>query len=195
MNISRPTSARAHLSTVPLWILPLTFLAFFFFFPLARISFLTFSASTFNVENLHSAQRVAWFTFYQAALSTLLTLFLGIPSAVLFSRFDFRGKALLRALVVVPFLLPTVVVATAFTSLVGPRGLFSTFQSSLFPFSSFAFHPSPFVLILAAHVFYNVAIVIRIVGAALSNLNPKLEDTARSLGADPLRVWLNVIVP
>ncbi|MEB2333118.1 MAG: iron ABC transporter permease [Anaerolineaceae bacterium] len=195
MNISRLTSARAHLSTVPLWILPLTFLTFAFFFPLARISFLTLSTSTFNVENLYSAQRVAWFTFYQAALSTLLTLLLGIPSAILFSHFDFRGKALLRALVVVPFLLPTVVVAAAFTSLIGPRGLFSTFQASLFSLSSFAFHPSPFVLILAAHVFYNVAIVIRIVGAALSNLNPKLEDTARSLGADPLHVWLNVTAP
>jgi thiamine transport system permease protein len=61
--------------------------------------------------------------------------------------------------------------------------------------SEYLIHPSPFLLILLAHVFYNTTIVIRIVGAAFSNLDPKLEQTARSLGADSLRVWTNVILP
>lgn len=197
------TCFRFYLSTLPLWLLPLTFLTLAFFFPLSKIFALTLSPSTLTPENLRNTQYVVFFTFYQATLSTVLTLVIGLPSAVLFSRFDFRGKSLLRALTAVPFLLPTVVVASSFNSLLGPRGLLSTFHSFLtsarlsasFPLSSFTFHPSPFILILLAHIFYNTTIVIRIVGAALSNLDPKLEQTARSLGADSLRVWLNVTLP
>ncbi len=180
-----------------LWLLPLTFLVLTFFFPLSRILALTLSTSTFTPENLRNTQHVVFFTFYQAILSTLLTLLLGIPSAILFARFNFRGKTLLRALTAVPFLLPTVVVAASFNSLFGAHGLLSTFYSPFFPLSSFlqSIHPSPLTLILIAHLFYNTTIVIRIVGAALSNLNPKLDQAARTLGADSLRVWLNVTLP
>ena len=186
-------------SHILLWILPATFLTLAFFFPLSKILTLTLSSSTFTPENLRSTQHVVLFTFYQATLSTLLTLLLGIPSAILFARFDFRGKPLLRALTAVPFLLPTVVVAASFNSLLGAHGLLSTFHSFLFPLSS-EIHPSsltlhPFLAILLAHLFYNTTIVIRIVGAALSNLNHKLEQTARTLGADSLRVWLSVTLP
>ena len=174
-----------------LWALPLTFLAIFFFLPLTKIFSLTFSPSTLTPENLQITNYHLRFTFLQATLSTLLTLALGLPSAVLFARYEFRGKSLLRALTAVPFLLPTVVVAAAFNSLLGQRSPLSTF---LFPLSSFL-PPSPFTLILAAHVFYNTTIVIRIVGAALSNLDPKLEHVARSLGADSFRVWTKVTLP
>ena len=190
------TCFRVYLSTLPLWLLPLTFLALAFFFPLSKILALTFSPSTFTPENLRNTQHVVLFTFYQASLSTLLTLLLGVPSAILFARFNFRGKTLLRALTAVPFLLPTVVVAASFNSLLGSRGLLNTIlqsSNSLFHPSSFLLHP--FIAILLAHLFYNTTIVIRIVGAALSNLNPKLDQAARTLGADSLRVWLNVTLP
>lgn len=181
---------------VSLWLLPLTFLAIAFFFPLSKILLLAFSPETLTLENLRNAQQVVLFTFYQALLSTLLTLLLGLPSAYLFARFNFRGKSLLRALTAVPFMLPTVVVAASFNSLLGSKGLLSTFHSFLFPLSthsSFILHP--FVAILLAHVFYNTTIVIRIVGTALSSLDPKLEQTARSLGADSLHVWTNITIP
>lgn len=187
---------RVYLPTLSLWLLPLSFLALAFFFPLSKILALTLSSSTFTLENLRNTQHVVLFTFYQATISTLLTLILGIPSAIIFARYNFRGKTLLRALTAVPFLLPTVVVAASFTSLLGPRGLLNTIlqsSNSPFPPSSFTLHP--FLAILLAHLFYNTTIVIRIVGAALSNLNPKLEQTARTLGADSLRVWLNVTLP
>ncbi len=199
VSVYLSTFARVYLPTLPLWLLPLTFLALAFFFPLSKILTLTLSPSTLAPENLRNTQQVVFFTFYQATLSTVLTLVIGLPSAVLFSRFDFHGKSLLRALTAVPFLLPTVVVAASFNSLFGARGLLSTFHSSLFPLSP-DIHPSSFILypfaaILLAHIFYNTTIVIRLVGAALANLDPKLEQTARSLGADSLRVWLNVMLP
>src|SRR5689334_21934579 len=90
-----------------LWTLPLVFLILFFFFPLSRILSLTLNFNIITPESWHIASRALGFTFYQAILSTLLTLALGLPSAILFARYDFRGKSLLRALTAVPFMLPT----------------------------------------------------------------------------------------
>ncbi len=184
---------RVYLSAFPrllLWLFPLSFLILFFFSPLARIFALGFDLSAFTAENFRSIFSILRFTFYQAILSTLLTFLLGIPSAILFARFDFRGKAFLRALTAIPFMLPTVVVAAAFTSLLGPRGWLHT----LFPLFSFQFIGT-LTAILIAHVFYNTTIVIRIVSNALARFDPKLEQAARSLGADSLRVWQNLTLP
>jgi thiamine transport system permease protein len=175
-----------------LWLAPLGFLLAFFFYPLGKILALAFDFSVLtDPNNLRITYHATRFTFYQAILSTLLTFILGIPSAILFSRFDFHGKSLLRALTAVPFMLPTVVVAAAFNSLINQNGLFSF----IIHHSSFILSPSPFILILTAHVFYNTTIVIRIVGNALSRLDPKLEGAARSLGADTFHVWQAVIFP
>ena len=172
-----------------LWVIPLLFLLFFFFLPLARILSLGFNISAFTRENFNLALSVSGFTFYQALLSTILTFLLGIPSAILFARFEFRGKSLLRALTAIPFMLPTVVVAAAFNSLLGPRGWINLNLENPIPFVG------TFAAILVAHVFYNTTIVIRIVSAALSRLDLKLEQVALSLGADSNRVWWNVTLP
>lgn len=179
-----------------LWLPAFIFLLTFFFYPLTKILNLTLDFSTLTDENnLRITFHALRFTFYQAILSTMLTFILGIPSAILFSKFDFRGKSLLRAITAVPFMLPTVVVAAAFNSLLGSRGLFSF----IFPFSSFFenLHPETFnfLLILIAHVFYNTTIVIRILGNALSQLDSRLENSARVLGADSFRTWRYVTLP
>jgi len=181
-----------------LWLFPLTFLTIFFFYPLSRIFALTLNTSALTSENLRIAYSALSFTFYQATLSTLLTLLLGLPSAYLFARYEFRGKSLLRALTAVPFMLPTVVVAAGFNALLGPRGLipslcppFDDDQGMLCSFNIIG----TLTAILIAHVFYNTTIIIRVVGNALSSLDPKLEQAARSLGADSRRVWWNVTLP
>jgi thiamine transport system permease protein len=173
-----------------LWFFPLAFLILFFFLPLSRIFALTFDASALTSENFRVAFSALRFTLYQAALSTLLTLLLGLPSAYLFARYDFRGKPLLRVLTAIPFMLPTVVVAAGFNALLGPRDLIQ----SLLPSFSFNFTGTLWA-ILIAHVFYNTTIIIRVVGNALSGLDLRLEQAARSLGADPRRVWWNVTLP
>jgi len=169
------------------------FLLVFFFYPLARILWLGLNPASFvslPAQWPDIIGHTLWFTLYQAILSTLLTFILGLPAAYLFARFNFRGKSLLRALTAVPFMLPTVVVAAGFNSLLGPRGLLS-----------FILHPPSFAFtgtltaILLAHVFYNTTIVIRIVGAALTHLDPRLAQAARTLGADDRRVWWNVTLP
>jgi thiamine transport system permease protein len=166
-----------------LWLPALLFLGAFFFHPLTRIFALTLDLDTLTSRNLQLAARVLGFTLYQAVLSTALTLGLGLPSAFLFTRFNFRGKSFLRALTAVPFMLPTVVVAGGFNALLGPRGWIE------FPFTG------TLTAILTAHVFYNTTIVIRIVSNALAGLDPRLDQAARSLGADSPRLWWHVTLP
>jgi thiamine transport system permease protein len=178
-------------SRILLWIPTLLFLFSFFFFPLFKILTLTFNLETLtDFDNLLVARDSLLFTFYQAALSTLLTFALGLPAAILFAKFNFPGKSLLRALTAVPFMLPTVVVAAAFNSLFSYKVAGSMLQILDLQPATFNF-----LLILTAHTFYNTSIVIRIVGNAISRLDPKLEASARVLGADTFHVWKDVILP
>jgi thiamine transport system permease protein len=124
-----------------------------------------------------------WFTTWQAAASTALTLVIGLPVTWAVSRFDFPGRSLVRTLVTIPFVLPTVVVALAFIELAGPGGLLGIdLVGTIW-------------IVLAAHVFFNVAVVIRTVGGLWSHLDPALEDAAASLGASPWRVFTTVTLP
>ena len=183
-------------SRLLLWFFPLSFIGLFFVYPLVRILAYSLDISVLNPENLRLTSDVLIFTLYQAFLSTLLTLIIGLPAAYLFARFDFPGKALLRALTAVPFLLPTVVVAAGFNALLGPRG-----WANLGLMNAFGLEAPPIAFvgtlgaILLAHVFYNTTIVIRVVGSALSQLDPRLINVARTLGANNRRVWWHITLP
>ncbi|MEL7591379.1 MAG: ABC transporter permease subunit, partial [Anaerolineaceae bacterium] len=177
-----------------LWVLPLAMFALFFFYPLLVILNTMFSRSG---EIITAAiWQPLFFTFYQALLSTLLTLVFGLPAAYVFSRFDFTGKRLLRTLTMLPFILPTVVTAAAFNSLLGPRGwlnvLLMRLTGEAVPPLTFL---NTFTAILVAHVFYNIAIVIRVVGSAWGQLDPRLEESAGVLGASPWRTFTSVTLP
>jgi len=173
------------------WLGVSLFLGLFFFYPLARILWLGLnpaSLANLDLSSLRFTFYVLRFTFYQALLSTLLTLLIGLPAATLFARFDLRGKSMLRLLTAIPFMLPTVVVAAGFNALLGPRGWINLGLMQLFGLES---PPIVFVYtlwaILLAHVFYNTTIVIRVVGNALAHLDPRLDQAARLLGADARR--------
>ncbi len=182
-------------SLVP-WLGVFIFLGVFFFYPLVRILWAGLNPAAFLstvTASFGHVSNVFLFTFYQAFLSTLLTLALGLPVAFLFARYDFHGKAFLRTLTAIPFMLPTVVVAAGFTALLGPRGWVNIGLMRLFSLET---PPVIFAgtlgAILVAHIFYNTTIVIRIVSNAISRLDPRLEQAARTLGANPERVFLRV---
>jgi len=73
---------------VVLWFAPLTFFGFFFFLPLLRILSVTFNIQVISNARLLTTAEVVSFTIYQALLSTLLTLLIGLPTAYLFGRHD-----------------------------------------------------------------------------------------------------------
>ncbi|QYX77255.1 ABC transporter permease [Streptomyces akebiae] len=132
-------------------------------------------------------RHVLWFTTWQALVSTALTLVIALPGAYVFARFDFKGKDFLRAVVTVPFVLPTVVVGTAFLALVGRGGLFDELWGVRLDTTVWA--------ILLAHVFFNYAVVVRTVGGLWAQLDPRQEEAARMLGASPLAAWRKVTLP
>jgi thiamine transport system permease protein len=125
----------------------------------------------------------AWFTVWQAALSSILTLAVALPGAYVLARFRFPGRRLLMSAVLIPFVLPTVVVGTAFLSLIGPEGALGVDLSGTV------------WAILVAHVFFNYAVVVRTVGGMLGRLDPRLEQASRVLGASPWRAFREVTWP
>lgn len=185
--------------TLLLWVLPLAFLLIFFYQPLLAIFRLVFSAQFSQGWKLFRWSQITKplaFTLYQATLSTVLTLVLGLPAAYLFARFDFAGRKFLRVLITIPFILPTVVVAAAFNTLLGPRGWMNLGLMSLFNLSAPPINMlNSLSAILLAHIFYNTSIVIRMVGSNLSRLRQNLPLAAQNLGASPWRAFKEVTLP
>ena len=157
-------------------LVPLAFVALFFAYPLGAIleRGLT-SAGGLSLPAGTAA--LLWFTIWQATVSTILTLAAGLPLAWAVGRFRFRGRSLTRGLVLVPFVLPTVVVAAAFLA-----ALPDTYEGGI-------------AAILAAHVFFNVAVVTRIVGGAWATIDPTPSEAATVLGAGPWRRAREVTLP
>ena len=186
-----------------LYLVPLVFLAIFFFYPLVSIFVLSFAPEgTLDLSELPKLirsdyyARTLWFTIWQATLSTLLTLTLALPGAYVFARYQFRGKSLLLALTTIPFVLPTVVVANAFTAWLGPRSWLNQALMTLFGLDRPPINLQFTIwIILLAHIFYNYTIVLRIVGGFGANLNPRIEEAARMLGARPRDVLWHVTLP
>lgn len=181
------------------WLLPLLYLAVFFFLPLAAI--LRLAGELAFQQGIAPAAisrvlRPLGFTVFQALLSTLLTLVVGLPAAYVFGRFTFPGKSLLRILTTLPFILPTVVVAASFNALLGPRGWLN-----LLLMGGLGLESPPIQIlnslpaILLGHVFYNTTILIRVVGGAWEQLDPRLEQAARVLGASGPRTLWEVTLP
>ena len=190
-------------SNLLLWILPLVFLGIFFFFPLAKITQLSFAraeggflAGLWNALNTPTVRKVVGFTFKQAFLSTILTLAVGLPGAYLFGKFQFRGKKILRALTGVPFVMPTLVVAAGFYALLGPNGWVNEILMRIFQLETPPIQfVNSFAAILTAHVFYNTTIILRIVGDYWSRLDPRMEQAARVLGANRWKTLREITLP
>lgn len=192
-----------NIKLLALWAAPLTFLTLFYFYPLGSILRLSFArgesgwaAPILTALTSPSIRGVIWFTLWQATLSTLLTLIIGLPGAYLLARYQFRGKSLFQALSGIPFVLPTLVVAAAFNALLGPRGwaniiLMDIFDLSVPPIRII----NTITAILIAHVFYNTTIVLRMVGDFWSHLNPQFTQSARLLGANSWQTLRHVTLP
>src|SRR5690606_2886187 len=137
-----------------------------------------------------------WFTVGQATISTLLTVGLALPGAYVFTRYHFPGKSLLLSLATLPFVLPTVVVAAAFSALIGPRGVLNQGLMSLFGFSAPPIElERTLTIILIVHVFYNYAVALRIISSFWANQSVRIEEAARVLGAHGWRLWWEVRLP
>lgn len=175
---------RPRLNRLPGWAAPLLAapaavgLALFFLWPvgtlLARVLEPGSLTRTLSAAGIGG---VLWFTVWQAVVSTLLTLVAGLAPAYVLARYRFPGRRMVLALVTVPFMLPTVVVGAAFLSLL-PSSWHHTAQA-----------------VLVAHVYFNIAVVVRLVSPLWAAIPLDITAAARTLGASPSRVLRHVLLP
>ncbi|MBN1647909.1 MAG: hypothetical protein JW874_07745, partial [Spirochaetales bacterium] len=110
-------------TSLHLLIFPLLFYVFFFLLPFGKVLFAGFSPEGFaTVISDPYYLKVVGFTVYQALISTVLAVLLGLPGAWLMARFSFPGKRIIRALTTVPFVLPSILVVLGFVILFGNNG-------------------------------------------------------------------------
>ena len=177
---------------------PAAFLAVFFVLPAATILELGLwgdgqdDVSVGGVLSSPVTRRVAWFTTWQAAVSTLLTVLVALPGAWVIGRMRIRGRSVFAALLVVPFVLPTVVVGSAFLAVLGPDG---PLRGAARVLGADPDLRQTATAVIAAHVFFNYAVVARTVGAAWLAVDPASEDAARTLGASRWTTFRVVTLP
>jgi thiamine transport system permease protein len=120
---------------------------------------------------------IIWFTTWQAAVSTVTTIVVGLAPAWVIARFDFAGRRLLLSLLTAMFVLPTVVMGAAVLALL-PDFLDRSVWA-----------------VIAAHVLFNLAVVVRTVGPVWEHLPTDIEAAAATLGARPITVFREITVP
>ncbi|WP_254280398.1 ABC transporter permease [Haloarcula marina] len=133
------------------------------------------------------------FTAYQAFLSTVASVVVGLPGAYLLARFEFPGRRFVRSVTMLPFVLPSIMVAVGFLAMFGRTGLFNDALAlaGLGPVEvTFTLE-----LVVLAHAFYNAPLVTRLVTAAWESVDSRRVETARTLGASPRRAFVDVTVP
>ncbi|MGW7135252.1 ABC transporter permease [Streptomyces xanthophaeus] len=120
-----------------------------------------------------------------------LSLLLGVPLAWLLARVEFRGKALVRSLVLLPMVLPPTVGGVALLLGFGRRGLLGPWLEGTFGIT-LPFHTSGAVV---AATFVAMPFLVISLEGALGGLKQSYEETAASLGASPVRVFFTVTLP
>jgi len=163
---------------VALAIVPVIGLGVFFLWPFATLlsTAITGEAIT-NTLSRRSTWDIAWFTLWQATVSTLGTIIIGLTPAYVFARYNFRGREPLVGLLTAIFVLPTVVMGAAFLALL-PTSLDRTVWA-----------------VIGAHIVFNLAVVIRVVGTMWEHLPTDMEAAAATLGANRWRVFTDVSLP
>jgi thiamine transport system permease protein len=159
------------------WLVPAGFLAVFLGVPLLSLAIEVLSPDTAGYLTDPLPWRVAALATGQALLSTALALTLGLPLANVLNRYRFPGRRWALAMATVPFVLPTVVVALAFRALFG-----SALGAGL-------------AIVVLAHAYLNLAVVVRIVGARWMTIDPRYQLVARTLGADRWTAFRTVTLP
>lgn len=190
------------LKNAALWLIPVGFLVAFFVWPSASIIGLGLvngpSGDASAVDSIASiftrvfadsdVQAALWFTTWQAAVSTIATLALATPAAYVLYRKSLRGSQFYRAVITIPLVLPTIVVAIIFSSFQKAHELYSNFGMSFW-------FENKIYWILVAHVFINFAIAVRTIGSMWAGLDREPEDAAALAGAGRIRIFWSVSAP
>ena len=121
-------------------------------------------------------------------VATLMALIFGTPLAWLLANKDFKFKSLVRALCVLPMVLPPVVGGVALLYAFGRRGLVGSVLYEWFGIQ-LAFTQTAAVL---AQFFIAAPFFIVVMEAAFSQIDQRIVGTARTFGAGPWRTFITI---
>lgn len=183
----RVPGARAPLALAVPGLLAIAFLLMPLIGIVARTSWGELGAHLGDPEVTQALRLSLFVSFWALGLS----LVLGVPLAWLLARVDFPGKAFVRSLVLLPMVLPPTVGGVALLLAFGRRGLLGPWLEDTFGIT-LPFHTSGAVL---AATFVAMPFLVITLEGALGGLRPRYEETAASLGASPVRVFLTVTLP
>ena len=123
--------------------------------------------------------------------SVLISLLLGVPLAWLLARMEFRGRSLIRGLVLLPLVLPPVVGGAALLFALGRNGFLGgpVYETTglVLPFSIWG--------VIIAVTFVSMPFLIITVEGALRGMDQRFEGAASSLGASRWTVFRRVTLP
>ena len=183
--ISR-VSTRSNRANVVSVVAVLAFYLIFFFYPIGKILSIGISLSSFEQALTSvSVRKALWFTIWQATVSTALSVAIGLCISSVFVKSEFRFKRFLESLTFVPFVMPTVVVASAFISvneLLTLDGTPLSLQGSALG-------------IIVAHIFFNTSIVVRTLTSTWPMIDFESEQAAQTLGASKFRIFFQITLP
>ncbi len=167
-------------------------------------------AAIWQIDSRPSGTGAIAFTFIEASISTIITILLGIPIAWTLARDNWPGRIYLRAIFTMPFVMPSIIAAVGFLALIGtdgplyPLGIDLRQQNGIIGEISDATgweNPGHFIALIAAHIWFNLALTIRFLEPPLSNLNPNIEESIKLLpGGNNIfsrmkNLWLPLLSP
>lgn len=126
-----------------------------------------------------------------SGVAVLVSLPLGMACAWLLARKNFMGKSVLDGLIHLPLVLPPVVIGYLLLVMLGRQGWLGKVLYDWFGLT-FSFSWRGAVVAVAVVSF---PLMVRAIRLALENVDPKLEQAARTLGASPLHVFLTITLP
>jgi len=174
------------------------FFGAFFLLPMARLFFIGGSGATGWAPYAAIVTDANYFnallaTLGVAAATTAATLAISGIAGVFLQRHRFPGNAALVAMLTFPLAFPGVVIGFMVIMLAGRQGLIGSISEALTG-EKVVFAYSMAGLFMG-YVYFSIPRTILTVMAAAEKLDPKLEEAARSLGASPYRVVMDVIIP
>lgn len=135
--------------------------------------------------------QVVWFTAWVSALSTLMILPFGLATAWLLARKDWPGKSICETLVALPLVMPPVATGLILLKLLGRRGPIGSFLHDTLGLDVvFTWRA-----VLIALGVMSFPLLVRSARVAFEEVNPRLEQIARTLGASEWRVFLTITAP
>jgi molybdate transport system permease protein len=135
--------------------------------------------------------QLVWFTIWVSLLSTLLILPIGLAIAWLLARREWPGKSLVETMVSLPLVMPPVATGLILLDLLGRRGPIGGFLHDHFDLDIVF----TWAGVLAALCVMSFPLLVRSARVGFAEVNPRLEEIARTLGAGNFRVFCTITVP